>query len=62
MAMLGVVTTSSTEMERSQVRQHQLLEIMADAVNGVLQRPDSRRGPYVISDSDLRRPLKPVDK
>lgn len=36
-------------------RKEQLREIMSDAVKHVLERPESRRGPYVINDSDLKR-------
>lgn len=56
MPMLGVVAANTTDAERSQIRQSQLREIMEDAVESVLERPDTRRGPYVIADSDLRFP------
>lgn len=49
-SMQSVMTASQT----SERRQHQLLEIIADAARNVLERPDSRRGPYVIADSELR--------
>ena len=39
--------------ERSEDRKNQLREIMCDAVKSVRDRPDTRRGPYLISDSDL---------
>lgn len=52
--MREVVAAVVSDAERSQQRQCQLREIMTDAVKSVLERPDSRRGPYVIADSDLR--------
>jgi hypothetical protein len=38
----------------SQTRGDQLWAIMTDAVQNVLDRPGSLRGPYVIDDNDLR--------
>lgn len=38
----------------AQSRKDQLSEIMRDAVNSVLKRPDTRRGPYVIDNKDLK--------
>lgn len=40
----------------SQTRREQLWSIMEDAAENVLQRPQSRRGPYVIPDNDLKIP------
>lgn len=54
MPILGVVAADTTDAERRQIRQSQLREIMEDAVESVLERPDTRRGPFVIADSDLR--------
>ncbi|TKT69072.1 hypothetical protein [Aquamicrobium sp. LC103] len=51
MAMVGA---AATEVQRGQERKNQLLEIMVDAAKSVLERPESRRGPYVIADSDLK--------
>jgi hypothetical protein len=44
---------NSSELS-AQSRKDQLSEIMRDAVNSVLERPDSRRGPYIIDDKDLK--------
>lgn len=50
-----VETNSRTSSEISaQSRKDQLSEIMRDAVNSVLERPDSRRGPYVIDNNDIK--------
>lgn len=38
----------------AQARKDQLSEIMRDAVSSVLERPDVRRGPYVIDNNDIR--------
>ncbi|MBZ9867738.1 hypothetical protein LB515_20390 [Mesorhizobium sp. CA15] len=38
----------------AQARKDQLSEIMRDAVNSVLERPDVRRGPYVIDNNDIK--------
>lgn len=38
----------------AQSRKDQLSEIMRDAVSSVLERHDSRRGPYVIDDNDIK--------
>ena len=35
-------------------RQSELMQIMRDAVQHVLDRPDTRRGPYILSDTDLQ--------
>lgn len=46
--------TMRREAIRSQSRHDQLLEIMQDAVEHVLERQDTRRGPYLIHDNDLK--------
>lgn len=51
---MALVQTALTDFEASEQRQRQLLEIMVDAAKSVLERPDTRRGPYVINDSVLR--------
>lgn len=43
---------SSTSKERGE----ELRTIMQNAVQNVLQRPETLRGPYVIRDSDLQSP------
>lgn len=43
------------ESETGQVRKDQLYDIMKDAVQRVLERPDSRRGPYIFDDASLRK-------
>lgn len=48
------INATNVEAERGQIRQSQLQEIMKDAVESVLDRHDTRRGPFVIEDSDLR--------
>ena len=40
--------------EDRQRRQAELRRIVQDAVEHVLERPDERRGPYIIDDSLLR--------
>lgn len=45
--------TNSSEIS-AQSRKDQLSEIMRDAVSSVLERPDSRRGPYVIDNNDIK--------
>ncbi|MDE3799568.1 hypothetical protein I7G59_19890 [Sinorhizobium meliloti] len=42
----------------SQTRREQLWSIMEDAAENVLQRPESRRGPYLIQDNDLKLPKR----
>jgi hypothetical protein len=51
---MTIVQSVLTDFETSEQRQRQLLEIMVDAAKSVLERPNTRRGPYVIDDSDLR--------
>lgn len=48
--------TSKRDAVASETRREQLWSIMEDAAENVLQRPETRRGPYVIRDSDLRIP------
>lgn len=48
-------TAVKVESETGQVRKDQLFDIMRDAVERVLERPDSRRGPYVLDDAVLRK-------
>jgi hypothetical protein len=45
------------EVDAAAMRKSQLVEIMRDAVAGVLERPISRRGPYVIDDCDLKQSM-----
>jgi hypothetical protein len=42
------------EAVSNQTRGDRLWAIMTDAAQNVLDRPETRRGPYVISDNDLR--------
>ncbi|WP_327209996.1 hypothetical protein [Rhizobium leguminosarum] len=44
--------------ERDPVRGEQLRQIMEDAVQNTLARQPSLRGPYVISDDELRSALE----
>lgn len=46
--------TVKSDTVSSRTRGEQLWSIMTDAAQNVLERPESQRGPYVISDSDLR--------
>ena len=56
MPCVGAFAENVTETEHRQARQSQLREIFEDAAENVLERPNSRRGPYVIADSELRSP------
>jgi hypothetical protein len=47
----------TSRYERDPVRGEQLRRIMEDAVRNTLARPSSLRGPYVISDKELRSAL-----
>lgn len=42
------------EAMSGQSRGDRLWAIMIDAAQNVLDRPETRRGPYVINDNDLR--------
>lgn len=44
--------------QRNPVRGEQLRRIMEDAVRNTLARPPSLRGPYLISDEELRSALE----
>lgn len=46
-------TSWSAGKDTAATRQLELMKIMQDAVQHVLERPDTRRGPYILSDSDL---------
>ncbi len=46
--------TWNADRDRNPTRQLELLQIMRDAVQHVLDRPDTRRGPYILSDADLQ--------
>jgi len=49
------MTERSTNVERrTDDRDSELLQIVRDAVEHVLARPDGRRGPYKIHDDQLR--------
>jgi hypothetical protein len=48
----------TSRYERNHERGEQLRRIMEDAVRNTLARPVSLRGPYVISDAELRSALK----
>jgi hypothetical protein len=46
--------TVKGDIVSSRTRGEQLWSIMTDAAQNVLERPESQRGPYVISDNDLK--------
>ncbi|OAP35837.1 hypothetical protein AU381_16780 [Sinorhizobium glycinis] len=48
------------EAVSGQSRGDRLWTIMTDAAQNVLDRPETRRGPYVIRDNDLRIENKAV--
>jgi len=52
--------TVKNEKVPNQKRSSQLWDIMEDAVNNVLERPEGLRGPYLISDTDLLTDMQAV--
>ncbi|MCS4092642.1 hypothetical protein FHT76_004314 [Rhizobium sp. BK176] len=52
------MTASVARMETSTSKERgdELRTIMLNAVQNVLQRPETLRGPYVIRDADLKNP------
>lgn len=49
------VNVAGQETSTRKERGDELRKIMLTAVQNVLQRPETLRGPYVIRDADLKR-------
>ena len=56
------LTAVKVKSVTGQVRKDQLFDIMRDAVQSVLERPDARRGPYVLDDASLRKSVASFQK